>query len=118
VATSVSFVMTLLLMLFGGFYVMNERIPPGIQWVKYISFLYWGYSNFLLNEFRGNTIPCSFARPFEFSPVCPIEGDRIVEARGFSKNSIWVGMIMLIFFIVFFRYAAYWCLRYKAKLRI
>jgi ABC-type multidrug transport system permease subunit len=40
-ASSLSFVLVLLLMLFGGYYVDNSRIPPGIQWIKYLSYIYW-----------------------------------------------------------------------------
>jgi hypothetical protein len=58
-ASSMSFVITLLMMLFGGFYVSPTRIPigkwfkpatlnqahsrlrAGVRWLKYLSFMYW-----------------------------------------------------------------------------
>ena len=51
----------LVIMLFGGFYVNSDRIPIGVRWIKYLSFLYWGYGALLVNEYRGRDFPCSYA---------------------------------------------------------
>ncbi|KAG2493515.1 hypothetical protein HYH03_008330 [Edaphochlamys debaryana] len=46
-------VVMLTFLLVGGFYV--RQVPVWIGWIKYISFVYWGYNLLLKVQFRGNT---------------------------------------------------------------
>jgi ABC-2 type transporter len=57
-------------MLFGGFYVNSDRIPVGVRWIKYLSFLYWGYGALLVNEYRGRDFPCSYAEASNAGVSC------------------------------------------------
>ena len=65
-ANSVAFVLILLLLIFAGFYMELDQLPPWCAWVRYLSYLYWGFSGMLVNEFSGRELPCrtlSKARP-------------------------------------------------------
>ncbi|KAI8473752.1 MAG: hypothetical protein J3K34DRAFT_497894 [Monoraphidium minutum] len=52
-AQTVASVMMLTFMLVGGFYVRD--VPIWIRWVKYLSFVYWGFNVLLKVEFGGAT---------------------------------------------------------------
>lgn len=47
-------ILTFLLM--GGYYVRN--IPVWISWIRYISFLYWGYNLLIKSQFRFVPLCC------------------------------------------------------------
>ncbi|MEW5318870.1 MAG: hypothetical protein WDW38_010054 [Sanguina aurantia] len=56
-AQTVATIFTLGLMLVGGFYVAVE--PVWISWMRYVSFIYWGWNLLLKIEFRHRAFPCS-----------------------------------------------------------
>ena len=106
-ASCVSFVLILLNMLFGGFYVAIERVPRWIRWLKYTSYLYWAYTGMLSNQFAGQTLACEAAsHPNEFGG-CPFSGDEVVRGRGAGHFSVGVSIGMLLSFTAFFRTLAY-----------
>eukprot|EP00884_Botryococcus_braunii_P008026 jgi/Botrbrau1/17224/Bobra.0621s0002.1 len=53
-AQMVASILMLTLMLVGGFYVNN--IPAWIAWMKYLSFIYYGYNLLLKVQFAGSTL--------------------------------------------------------------
>lgn len=46
---------TVILLLFGGFYVNKETVPLGARWVEYFSHIQWAFTALCINEFKGQT---------------------------------------------------------------
>jgi hypothetical protein len=94
------------MILFGGFYINSNNLPPGSSWVQYISFVTWGFKvSFLLcnvsyhnnlflkeefirnqqslaiNQFHGlvYTVSCSY--PSE--TMCEVSGEEVLQQLGF-----------------------------------
>eukprot|EP00179_Madagascaria_erythrocladioides_P008346 CAMPEP_0198309828 /NCGR_PEP_ID=MMETSP1450-20131203/2080_1 /TAXON_ID=753684 ORGANISM="Madagascaria erythrocladiodes, Strain CCMP3234" /NCGR_SAMPLE_ID=MMETSP1450 /ASSEMBLY_ACC=CAM_ASM_001115 /LENGTH=853 /DNA_ID=CAMNT_0044012607 /DNA_START=34 /DNA_END=2591 /DNA_ORIENTATION=+ len=59
VALGLSPLVLIIFLLFSGFYINSESIPPWMVWIEYISFIPYAYENLVVNEFRGATITCS-----------------------------------------------------------
>jgi ABC-type multidrug transport system permease subunit len=79
-ANSVAFVTILLLLIFAGFYMELDQLPPWCAWLKYLSYLYWGFSGMLVNEFSGRELPCAAQRIGEYAAECPFSGaQRMVQ---------------------------------------
>ncbi|WJX37406.1 ABC transporter G member 26 [Trifolium repens] len=100
------FVATLVLMLFlltGGYYV--QHIPKFMQWLKYLSFMYYGFRLLLKVQYSGDELyDCESrggCRPLQSSPTFGT-----VNLKGGLKE-VWVMVAMAICF----RLLAYFCLR-------
>eukprot|EP00750_Incisomonas_marina_P025692 INCI5628.2.p1 GENE.INCI5628.2~~INCI5628.2.p1 ORF type:complete len:1395 (-),score=220.73 INCI5628.2:24-3857(-) len=78
-ANAVIAIVILFFMLLGGFYVSTTGILAWLSWIKYLSFIYWGYSALLHNEFGNgrpdavpeeyadfDVVPCGWARELEY----------------------------------------------------
>ena len=55
IAMNISPLATVILLLFGGFYVNSDTIPLAASWVKYISHIHWAFTALCINEFEGQT---------------------------------------------------------------
>lgn len=117
-ATCVSFVLTLLNMLFGGFYVGLDRIPTWVSWISYTSYLYWAFTGAVTTQFEGRSLPCEAAAFEGQYGGCPIQGINVMRELGADKFSAPASMGMLAAFTVLFRMMAYWCLRYNITIGV
>lgn len=116
-AQSFSFVLVLVEMLFGGFYVNASRLPQGILWIRYLSFMYWAYAAMIVNEYgHGRELGCEYVDG-EFITSCPTSGEFVVDSFGFGSVHVWVCLIVLWTMFFVFRYATYLLLRFTTKLR-
>jgi ABC-type multidrug transport system ATPase subunit/ABC-type multidrug transport system permease subunit len=125
IATAVTAVLVLLLMLLGGFYLAVNSVPTWLAWMRYLSFGYWGYAALLQSEFwQGRPdilnetysdlplVPCSWSKPMEYGPcydfnasgditrVVPhphgfLLGSTVVDAFGFSDVEIGFSCAMM-----------------------
>ena len=107
----------LTMMLVGGFYVTN--IPPWIAWMKYLSFIYYGYNLLLKVEYKGVTLyDCggvSLPSP-ETNPACrEVPPGGLAALAHLQQNTeTWPWeALALIGWLVAFRYAVYLALRIK-----
>ena len=113
-ANSVAFVIILLLLIFGGFYISLDQIAPWCRWIKYGSYLYWGFSGMLANEFGGGReLSCSAQRAGEYAPACPFSGDLVLQSMGMGDASVGLSILVLCALALLFRLAAYVCLRFE-----
>ena len=112
-ANSVAFVLILMLLTFAGFYMELDQLPPWCAWFKYLSYLYWGFSGMLVNEFSGRELPCEAQRPGEYAVQCPFSGDLVLEARGMGEATVGMSLFALLLMSLLFRVAAYFCLRFE-----
>ena len=108
-----AFVIILLLLIFGGFYISLEQISPWFRWIKYLSYLYWGFSGMIVNEFGGRELPCDAQRPGEYAAECPFSGDLVLAAHGMEQATVGLSLLMLLLLSLLFRVAAYLCLRFE-----
>lgn len=42
-ATATGSPIIVILVLFGGYFINSDALPPGSDWVKYLSLVYWGF---------------------------------------------------------------------------
>ena len=132
-AQTITSVIMLTMMLVGGFYVTN--IPAWIAWMKYLSFVYYGYNLLLKVEYSGVTLfscrgpaasdgsPAGGAAGVvvrnpeadpSCSPVPPGGLQAILHLQENTETWPWEA-IALLGWLVVFRYAIYWALRRKTS---
>ncbi|CAB1099125.1 ABC [Ectocarpus sp. CCAP 1310/34] len=124
-AQSFSFVLILSLMLFGGFYVNNNNVPEGLGWLKYLSFLFYGFGGLLHNEFHGREYSCENATGKGLSGLdaCAangsgtVTGQDILDEFGFSDVNVWQNVGILAAMIVGMRFLTYLLMRRFTKTR-
>jgi len=114
-ANIMSFTLTVILMLFGGFFVAKPILPDWWVWMYYISFIRYSFDALMANEFAGVTFSCSEQ---EISDnICAItNGDQILKNFGITAP-IWSSVIALICQYIIYRtltLVAFW-LVYKEK---
>jgi ABC-type multidrug transport system ATPase subunit len=106
---------TLFLMILGGFYVPYQNMNPAIAWASWVSMARYGFSIFIINEFGGRSIPCSPGNSPLLSSVssCPLDGDDVISNLGITGKmaNIWVNIGILIALQVLLRVASYGLLR-------
>ena len=112
-ANTVALVIILLLLIFAGFYMELDQLPPWCAWLKYLSYLYWGYSGMMVNEFNGRELPCDAQRPGEYAAECPFSGDLVLEAHSMGEATVGLSLLSLLLMSLIFRVAAYLCLRFE-----
>eukprot|EP00752_Nemacystus_decipiens_P017531 g15711.t1 len=125
-AQSFSFVLILSLMLFGGFYVNNNNVPEGLRWLKYLSFLFYGFGGLLHNEFYGREYSCENATGKGLSGLSEcaeggtgiVTGQDILDEFGFSDVNVWRNIGILAAMIAGFRSLTYLLMRRVTKIRI
>jgi len=98
-ATSVEVAMTLApvvivpMVVFAGFFVNQDSVPPFFWPIQYISFIKWGFQAAMINEFTDHDLDCA--------PTCDP-----LEQFDFDEG-IAVSIICLIAIGIFFRIVAY-----------
>jgi len=106
---TIATVSMLTLMLVGGFYVAD--VPVWIGWLKYLSFIYYGFNVLLHVEFGGRTLyDCTSG---ECVPV-----ENLQQALGLQKDPnapVHFDYAMLFVMFVVFRGALYFVLNTKTK---
>jgi ABC-type multidrug transport system ATPase subunit len=106
---------TLFLMILGGFYVPYQNMNPAIAWASWLSMARYGFSAFIINEFQGRSIPCSPGASPLLSSVnsCPLSGDSLIADLGITGivANLWVNIGILIALQVVLRLASYALLR-------
>ncbi|KAG2425311.1 hypothetical protein HXX76_013891 [Chlamydomonas incerta] len=110
-------------MLVGGYYVRG--IPVWIAWLKYVSFIYWGWNLLLKIEFSNRAFPCSAidsgisgnATLAALSPssVCSVESANIFEVD--VDAPVTKEVCILIAMFIFLRLCVYYALQYKTTFK-
>lgn len=92
VATIMSFTLTVILMLFGGFFTV---VPTYWVWLEYVSFVRWTFVALMANEFGGVS-----------------GGDAVLALFDLQSWSVWQGVVGLVCQIVIYRGLALVCMAY------
>eukprot|EP00475_Leptophrys_vorax_P023598 TRINITY_DN3229_c0_g1_i3.p1 TRINITY_DN3229_c0_g1~~TRINITY_DN3229_c0_g1_i3.p1 ORF type:complete len:687 (+),score=141.68 TRINITY_DN3229_c0_g1_i3:16-2076(+) len=93
-------------LLLSGFYANISTIPKFFIWLEYISFMRYGYSAIMTNEFTGLTLYCTsseYATNSQGQLECPItSGEQVLVNRDLNSPSLAWDIALL--FIVGFSY--------------
>lgn len=127
-AQTITSILMLFMMITAGFYVTN--ISPWIAWLRYLSFVYYGYNLLLKIEYSGLTLyNCRSATDGgaggaagvvvhnpesdpSCTPVPPGGLQAILRLQENTERWAWEA-IALLGWLVVCRYAIYWALRKK-----
>ena len=94
-AAAVSILITLPLIIYGGFFVNTTNSPAWISWLQWVSPIQYGFTTLLLNELQGRTLLGS-------------SGNQELEVLGvFQRFGIGVNYVFLFLFYVFALLMAY-----------
>jgi ABC-type multidrug transport system permease subunit len=101
--------LTICLIILGGFYIPYDKMGPALAWASWISPARYGFTSFIVNEFYGRQIPCAPNTTYE---VCPLPGSSVISSFGISGvwSNLWINVGMLVAIQVFLRVVTYFLL--------
>jgi len=106
--------LTLLLIILGGFYIPIQNMNVAIRWASWISMARYGFQGFIINEFQGRTIECNHDTTLgvnfaDNGVTCPVNGDDVIISYGIEGMvaNVWVNVAFLILLQVVLRSAAF-----------
>lgn len=110
--------LTVVLILFGGFYVNSDTIPVWLSWVKYLSHLFYAFMGLSINNFHGRSgWSCTSTGETEEEAAvkeatgCEITGDEILDRLGMNDYDVWMAFVGLLGLLVFYNTLGYIFLR-------
>ncbi|KAJ8868078.1 hypothetical protein PR048_031887 [Dryococelus australis] len=90
-------------MLFGGFFLNNESVPPYFKWLSYLSWFRYGNEALLVNQWEDiDHIECT-----NNNITCPKNGVVVLEALNFCQDDFTLDILSLVGLILLFRLLAY-----------
>jgi len=110
VALMLAPVLTICLIILGGFYIPFDKMGPALQWASWISPARYGFTAFIVNEFDGRQIPCA---PNNTAEECPLPGSSVISSFGIAGtwSDLWLNVGMLFAIQVFLRVVTYFLMR-------
>eukprot|EP00301_Raphidiophrys_heterophryoidea_P000122 c10063_g1_i1.p1 GENE.c10063_g1_i1~~c10063_g1_i1.p1 ORF type:complete len:733 (+),score=201.68 c10063_g1_i1:101-2200(+) len=102
---------TIIQILFGGFYINLDSLPVGARWVQYLSLTRYSFEGLAVNEFTGLTFSCNDVSD---NAVCIRTGEEVLQRYSFHtevKDTIY----RLAIYFVCEHLIAYTILRLKKK---
>ncbi|XP_018017272.1 ABC transporter G family member 9 [Hyalella azteca] len=120
---AVSALITLFQQLFGGF--LSTRVPPWMEWARYLSMVQYAYTNMCYIEFSMG-LPVACAAELSRYPSCAsgnttvVPVAEILASTGVSGSSIgpsvvWMNTAALVLYLVVARLLTYLVLRYRYR---
>lgn len=110
VALMLAPLLTICLIILGGFYIPFDKMGPALAWASWISPARYGFTAFIANEFDGRQIPCASSNTSE---ECPLPGSSVISSFGISGawSNLWLNVGMLLAIQVFLRVVTYFLMR-------
>ena len=110
VALMLAPLLTICLIILGGFYIPFDKMGPALAWASWISPARYGFTAFIANEFDGRQITCASNNTSE---ECPIPGSSVISSFGISGawSNLWLNVGMLLAIQVFLRVVTYFLMR-------
>ncbi len=110
VALMLAPLLTICLIILGGFYIPFDKMGPALAWASWISPARYGFTAFIANEFDGRQIPCAYSNTSE---KCPLPGSSVISSFGISGawSNLWLNVGMLLAIQVFLRVVTYFLMR-------
>jgi len=109
--------LTLMLMILGGFYISFDNMPPYILWLSFISQARYGFTAMCVNEFTGQTFSCSGDATVSYGDECPLTGETVLASLGMQGESVAMNVLYLILMQVGIRIISYFVLRVNYKMK-
>lgn len=88
--------------LFGGFYINVNSLPPLLNLIPYISLFRWAYEALCINEFQGETFTC------DSSPgQCITDGEEVLKTLSYDGHTtsypvFALGMVLVTYICVLY----------------
>jgi len=101
-------------LLFGGFLVNTTNMPVYVRWITKLSFLTYGFTALMINEFKDINILINPGGPY--SPTL-VPGTVILAQVGMDPKYFTLDIILLLCMLAAFLAAAFILLRYYVKER-
>ncbi|KAG1081059.1 hypothetical protein G6F42_023095 [Rhizopus arrhizus] len=98
-------------MLFGGFLLNKDHIPPMLSWLQHLSFFNYGYEALIVNELKDITL-----RDKSIADI-QIPGPIILARFGFNGQAFWSDVSKLIVFVIATLLTSFLFLKYLVKER-
>ncbi|KAI9250829.1 P-loop containing nucleoside triphosphate hydrolase protein [Helicostylum pulchrum] len=98
-------------MLFGGFLLNKDHIPPMLSWLQHLSFFNYGYEALIVNELKDITL-----RDKSIADI-QIPGPIILARFGFNGQAFWSDVIRLVCFVLVTLTTSFLFLKYLVKER-
>ncbi|XP_054160065.1 protein white-like [Oppia nitens] len=130
-ALAISPVLNLPFMLFGGFFLNNDTIPVWLNWIKYLSWFYYGNEALIVNQWQhidkidcphSNTNKTLISSTVAYSlqdntgtPPCVPNGRAVIRSLNFNEDYFSRDICLLLALIVGFRFVAYVILCIKSR---
>jgi ATP-binding cassette subfamily G (WHITE) protein 2 len=110
VGNLVAILVMLFMLLFGGLLLNQATLPPGLQWIRWLSFINYAFSAMMVNEFVNQIFFIT-----AFDEVYPIAGQYfVVSIFGLDAQYFYLNIYLLVVFGVLF-YAASGVVLYFVK---
>eukprot|EP00055_Hartaetosiga_balthica_P009124 m.35641 g.35641 ORF g.35641 m.35641 type:complete len:699 (-) comp6617_c0_seq1:341-2437(-) len=96
--------------LFGGFFIGSNSIPVWLSWLKYISYLNYGFAASMQSQFSSDLMLNQSGCPPN-QVFCPTSGSDVISYYGLDELSYWENIVILCVFTLVVRLLAYMFLR-------
>ncbi|OAY33316.1 ABC transporter G family member 5 [Manihot esculenta] len=92
--------------LFSGYFISKHGIPNYWMFMHYISLFKYPFEGFLINEFSrsGKCLEYIFG-------TCMVRGEDILREEGYGEESRWRNVVIMVCFILVYRFISYVILR-------
>lgn len=97
--------------LFSGYFISKNGMPSYWMFMHYISLFKYPFEGFLINEFSspGRCLESMFG-------TCIMRGEDVLRKEGYGdEGSRWRNYVIMVCFILVYRFVAYLILRYKCS---
>ncbi|WOG97264.1 hypothetical protein DCAR_0416604 [Daucus carota subsp. sativus] len=97
--------------LFSGYFVTKSGMPKYWVFMHYISLFKYPFEGLLINEFSGGEGKCL---EYMFGK-CMVRGQDLLREQGYGGESIWKNVIIMVCFILIYRFVSYVILRCRCS---
>ncbi|KAF9609018.1 hypothetical protein IFM89_012357 [Coptis chinensis] len=96
--------------LFSGYFISKNGMPKYWVFMHYISLFKYPFEGFLINEFSGA------GKCFDYMfGACIVTGEDVLKEAGFGEESRWRNVVIMVCFILFYRFISYVVLRCRCS---
>ncbi|MCL7031114.1 hypothetical protein MKW94_010193 [Papaver nudicaule] len=96
--------------LFSGYFISKSGMPNYWVFMHYISLFKYPFEGLLINEFSG----AGKCLDYLFG-ACIVTGEDVLKEAGFGEDSRWRNVVIMICFILFYRFMSYIILRCRCS---
>ncbi|XP_068653370.1 ABC transporter G family member 5-like isoform X2 [Aristolochia californica] len=98
--------------LFSGYFISKDGIPSYWVFMHYLSLFKYPFEGFLVNEFSKSNKCLELRNGF-----CLISGEDLLREEGFEEKNRWRNVVIMVGFILAYRFASYIVLRCRCSER-